>query len=250
MSDALAVGAAPSSALAMITVPRGPAVQQEELLYQLLAGGVAEFRRSGVTLVGGHTIEGPELVVGFFVVAGQRTWPPRGKSRLRVGDDLVLTKALGTGALLAAHMQGRCRAEWFAELISSMTAGNAAAALCADEFALVGVTDVTGFGLAGHLREMLIASDVGADLVLESLWRIPLGRAPGVGSTGAGAAPCPRSPPCGRDRDRRSRACDRPPHDTALTGGTRCNVRRPQWTTQDNTPAGRPGGASPNAWRR
>ena len=175
-SDVFALGAAPWGALAMVTLPVGKPRQQEELLYQLLAGGLEEFRKIGATLVGGHTIEGPQLTVGFMVLAAQVTDPPRTKGGLRAGDRLVLTKALGTGVLLAAHMRARCRASWFGPLVASMLASNGPAAGCVEEFAIAGLTDVTGFGLAGHLLEMLRASDMAAELRLES---IPL--LPGVG---------------------------------------------------------------------
>lgn len=173
LSDALVVGAKPSAALAMVTLPAGPPAQQQELLYQLLAGGSDELRRLDVALVGGHTIEGQELVAGFTVLGGQRVWPPRGKSGARAGDRLILTKPLGTGVLLAAHMQGRCRAGWFTALVASMTAGNMPATACADEFGLTGITDVTGFGLAAHLMEMLVASNVAADLALAQVPLLP-----------------------------------------------------------------------------
>ena len=125
------------------------------------------------TLVGGHTIEGPQLTVGFTMLATQVSDPPRTKGGLRAGDRLVLTKALGTGVLLAAHMRARCRASWFGPLVASMLASNGPAAGCLDEFAVAGLTDVTGFGLAGHLLEMLRASDKAAALRLESIPLLP-----------------------------------------------------------------------------
>jgi selenide,water dikinase len=124
----------------------------------------------GATLVGGHTIEGSPLTIGFTMLAEQ-TAPPRTKGQLRVGDCLVLTKPLGTGVLLAAHSQGRCRAAWFQSLVQTMLVSNQAAASQCDEFDVCGLTDVSGFGLAGHLLEMLRASQVAAEL---SLWAIPV----------------------------------------------------------------------------
>jgi selenide,water dikinase len=143
------------------------------LLYQLLAGSLEEFRRMGATLVGGHTIEGPQLTVGFTVLAAQVSDPPLTKGGLRAGDRLVLTKALGTGVLLAAHMRARCRASWFGPLVASMLASNGPAAGCVKEFEIAALTDVTGFGLAGHLLEMLRASDMAAELHLESIPLLP-----------------------------------------------------------------------------
>ncbi len=163
-SDVFAIGATPFAALAMVTLPVGPERQQEELLHQLLAGSLRELRQMGATLVGGHTIEGPQLTVGFTLLASQTTEPPRTKGRLRAGDALVLTKPIGTGILLAAHMRAECRAPWFTSLVASMLSSNAPAAQCLDRFDVSGLTDVTGFGLGGHLREMLEASGVGAHL--------------------------------------------------------------------------------------
>jgi selenide,water dikinase len=172
-SDAFALGAQPFAALAMVTLPVGEERQQEELLHQLLAGGLREFTKMGATLVGGHTIEGPQLTVGFTLLASQISDPPRTKGRLREGDQLVLTKPLGVGILLAAHMRAECRAEWFTALMASMLKSNQAAARCLDRFDVSGLTDVTGFGLGGHLREMLEASHVGARLDVVALPLLP-----------------------------------------------------------------------------
>jgi selenide,water dikinase len=106
------------------------------------------------------------LTAGFTILADQGHRPLRPKGGLRVGDRLVLTKPLGTGILLAAHMRALCRAEWMTELLQSMLQSNRAAAAVADEFDITGVTDITGFGLAGHLLEMLHASGRAARLEL------------------------------------------------------------------------------------
>lgn len=172
-SDVFALGATPFAALAMVTLPVGPERQQEDLLYQILAGSLRELREMGATLVGGHTIEGPQLTVGFTLLASQTTEPPRTKGRLRSGDALVLTKPLGTGILLAAHMRAECRASWFTALVESMLASNAPAARCLDRFDVSGLTDVTGFGLGGHLREMLEASGVAARLDVDAIPLLP-----------------------------------------------------------------------------
>ena len=171
-SDLFALGASPWAALAMVTLPLGRPRQQEDLLFQVLAGSLAEFRAMGATLVGGHTIEGPQLTVGFTVLGAQdRT--PRIKGGLRAGDRLVVTKPLGTGVLLAAHMQARCRARWFGPLVASMLVSNGPAAECLEPFDVSALTDVTGFGLAGHLLEMLRASDLAADVHLGAVPLLP-----------------------------------------------------------------------------
>jgi selenide,water dikinase len=172
-SDVFALGAQPLAALASATIPVGRPRKQEQLLYELLAGGLEEFRRMGATLVGGHTIEGPQLTIGFTMVADQGDENPLTKSGLRVGDRLILTKPIGTGVLLAAHMQARCEAEWMESLLPTMLLSNRDAASLVDDFDISGLTDVTGFGLAGHLLEMLRASNVGSVLELEALPLLP-----------------------------------------------------------------------------
>lgn len=167
-SDSFATGAKPVGALASVTIPVGTARQQEELLYELLSGALQEFRSMGATLVGGHTIEGPQLTIGFTMLSEQ-TRAPRTKGLLRVGDCLVLTKPLGTGVLLAAHAQARCRADWFQSLVRTMLVSNQLAANLCDEFDIRSLTDISGFGLAGHLLEMLRASNLAAELSLPSI---------------------------------------------------------------------------------
>lgn len=169
-SDCFATGAKPVAALASITIPVGSSNAQEQLLHELLAGALQELKAMNATLAGGHTIEGPQVTVGFTMVAEQRD-PPRTKGKLRAGDALILTKPLGTGVLLAAHVQARCRADWFQSLVESMLHSNQFAAELCEEFSLEALTDVTGFGLAGHLLEMLRAGQLSAELHLS---RVPL----------------------------------------------------------------------------
>lgn len=173
LSDVFAVGARPLVAMAIASIPVGPSRQQEQLLYELLAGGLRELRRAGATLVGGHTIEAEQLTIGYSMLADAGPARPRLKSGLRPGDYLVLTKPLGTGILLAAHMRGQCKAAWMETLVRWLLQSNQQAAELAHKFDLPAVTDVTGFGLAGHLLEMLRASDVAAELNLSSVPLLP-----------------------------------------------------------------------------
>lgn len=164
VSDLDAMNARPFTALALATVPPARGRVQADQLAEMLAGAAATFRDLGVSLAGGHTTEGPQLALGFAVTGHAREDELFRKSGLRPGDSLILTKPLGTGALLAAWMRGACRAEWFDECVRSMLVPSRAAA---EAFAAAGVrgcTDVTGFGLAGHLLEMLDASGVSATL--------------------------------------------------------------------------------------
>jgi selenide,water dikinase len=169
LSDLWAMGSQPLGAMAIVTLPEGAARQQTELLYQLLAGGFRELTSAGATLWGGHTTQGPELTIGYAVAGQLAGEVPFTKGGLRAGDRLILTKPLGTATLLAAHQLSLCRAEWMDELIEQLLQSNAAASRLAREFGVAAATDVTGFGLAGHLFEMLDASRVSARLSLGSL---------------------------------------------------------------------------------
>jgi selenide,water dikinase len=164
VSDLYAMNARPFSALAIATLPyaRGPI--QEAQLYELLSGAVRSLREAGVVLVGGHTTEGAELALGFSVTGHAEAGQLFQKNALQVGDRLILTKPLGSGALLAAWMRGVCRAEWFAELVEFMLVSNRAAAEVFREAGVRACTDITGFGLAGHLLEMLDGSQMSARL--------------------------------------------------------------------------------------
>ncbi len=168
-SDVFAIGAKPIAAIALVTVPLGSPRRQEQVLYETLAGSLHEFRRMGCSLAGGHTIEGPTLTVGYTVLADQGTVSPRTKGQLRPGDKLVLTKPLGSGILLAAHMQALCRGEWMQELLKAMLFSNEHPAAIAERHDISGLTDVTGFGFAGHLLEMLKAANARAEIQLDSV---------------------------------------------------------------------------------
>jgi selenide,water dikinase len=164
VSDIYAMNARPFSALAIATLPyaRGPI--QEAQLYELLSGAVDSFRELGVVLTGGHTTEGPEMALGFSVTGFGEEGRLFQKGRLEVGDQLILTRPLGSGALLAAWMRGECKAEWFDPMLAAMLVPNRRPAEIFVEAGVVACTDVTGFGLAGHLLEMLDASKVSARL--------------------------------------------------------------------------------------
>jgi len=179
LSDLYAAGAQPHSALAMVVVPHGSEKKQTQFLQEILSGALRVLRPVGVPLVGGHTIEGEQATIGFTVlgdIAGdvlsnqpgnkqQRTT----KGGLQSGDLLVLTKPLGTGILLAGHPHALCHADWMQQLVASMLASNRDASLAARDLGIRAVTDITGFGLAGHLAEMTRAANVSAELSLAKL---------------------------------------------------------------------------------
>ncbi len=173
LSDLFASGVRPVAAIAMVTVPQGPPVQQREMVRLLLEGGVQEFGSVSVPIVGGHTVVGAEATVGFTLLGEAEEHSVLRKSGLRLGDRLVLTKPLGTGVLLAGHMRARCRAEWMEPLLEGLLRSNATASQVAQELGLTAVTDVTGFGLAGHLLEMLKASGVSAEIDSQNIPFLP-----------------------------------------------------------------------------
>ena len=130
---------------------------QQRVLYEVMSGAKREFEAMGAAIVGGHTIVGPRMETGFTVVGKTIGDQPIRKGNLKVGDRLFLTKPLGIGVLLAAQMRGQCRSQWYESLIESMLRPQLAYAHIANELAVTAGTDVTGFGLVGHLIEMLSA---------------------------------------------------------------------------------------------
>ncbi|MEL6880752.1 MAG: selenide, water dikinase SelD [Cyanobacteria bacterium J06607_10] len=169
LSDLFAMGATPHNALALTTIPYGNEKIQEETLYQLLSGAMYALGSAKTFLVGGHTTEGSDLSLGFACngwIDPAETWK---KSGLLPGQSLILTKALGTGTLFAADQQKQAKGRWIEAAIASMLLSNQSAFTCLKRHGATACTDVTGFGLAGHLIEMLSASQVGADIDLSAL---------------------------------------------------------------------------------
>ena len=159
LSDCDAMGALPASALALVVVPYGSNRCVEDTLFQLMSGARVALDAAGCTLVGGHTCEGAELGLGFAV----NGVPDGGaaflsKEGMVAGDALILTKPLGTGAVFAGDMRALSRAAEVRECLASMTQSNRAAATELKEHGCTSCTDVTGFGLLGHLAEMCRAS--------------------------------------------------------------------------------------------
>ena len=177
LSDLYAMGAQPWTALAIVSVPFGSKRKMHADLTAMLQGANQVLLDSGCSLVGGHTAEAAEIALGFAVTGLVDSGKILRKSGLQPGDQLILTKPLGTGIVLAGHMRGNARAQWLLAAIESMRMTNALAARIAMEHRPRAGTDVTGFGLAGHLQEMLDASGVGAVLRLEAIPALPGARA-------------------------------------------------------------------------
>ena len=170
LSDLYASGARPLSALASITLPFSSPPIQERELKQLLAGALHQFAQADCQLRGGHSLQGQELNIGF-VVNGSPISATDGflaKNGLKVGDHLLLTKPLGTGVLFAGHMQLKVDGRHIQAAVESMLQSNAKAAQLAVQHGASACTDVTGFGLLGHLLEML-APDQGVELLLDTI---------------------------------------------------------------------------------
>lgn len=175
LSDLHAMGARPWTALAIAAVPYGPAGKMRADLSAMLRGASEILRRDGCALVGGHSGEAEEAALGFAVCGLAEPEAITRKSGLRPGDALILTKPLGTGIVLAGHMRGLTRASWLAAALRTMCRTNAAAARVLREHGVTACTDVTGFGLAGHLSEMTLASSVAA-----TIWRDAVPALPGA----------------------------------------------------------------------
>ena len=169
LSDIWAMGARPYGAMAMVQIQEGHTRQQTDLLYQVLSGALHEFSKADVELLGGHTTEAAELTVGFTVLGSLDGGSPLRKEGLTEGDGLILTKPLGTGALLAGIPQAVTRGVWADQMLTSMLKSNQHAARIARAHNCVALTDITGFGLAGHLLEMLDASRVDATVRLSDV---------------------------------------------------------------------------------
>jgi selenide, water dikinase len=186
LNDIFAMGGTPLHALAVAMVPFGPTVKTEETLFQLLAGARACLDREKVALVGGHSAEGAEVALGFSVFGAVAPDRILRKAGLRPGNALILSKPIGTGILFAAVMRGRAGAASIARAIAGMRQSARAAAQIFAAHDATAMTDVTGFGLAGHLGEMLKASRVTGELDLAAIPLYPGARglaADGIVST-------------------------------------------------------------------
>lgn len=173
LSDLYAMGATPWTALAIAAVPYASSSKMRAELSAMLQGASDVLQADGCALIGGHSAEAAEAALGFSVTGLVEPGRVLRKGGLRPGDRLILTKPLGTGIVLAGHMRGNARAQWLLAAIESMRETNATAARIALPHQPHAATDITGFGLAGHLLEMLAASDVSAVLRLEDIPVLP-----------------------------------------------------------------------------
>ena len=169
LSDLFAMGAEAQSALAVATVPYGIERKVEDTVRQLMAGAMNVLEDANASLVGGHTSEGLELALGFSAHGLIEKDRIIRKSGMNPGDLLILTKALGTGTLFAADMQQKAKGRWVQGAIESMLISNRVAASLLYQHGATACTDITGFGLLGHLVEMIRPSNVDVDICLNEL---------------------------------------------------------------------------------
>lgn len=173
LGDVFAMGAEAQSATAVATVPYGIESKVEDTVFQMMSGAVEVLNEAGCALVGGHTGEGKELALGFAVNGLIDPDKVMSKGGLHAGDVLLLTKPIGTGTLFAAHARLEAKGRWIDAALASMVQSNKPAADCLVRFGARACTDVTGFGLLGHLVEMTRPSGVDAELDLTAIPILP-----------------------------------------------------------------------------
>ena len=159
LSDVYAMGGTPITALAIVCFPDGGDL---EVLERILAGGLSKMVEAGCTVVGGHSVRDPEIKFGYSVTGSIDPQRILANSAARPGDALIFTKCLGTGVISTAIKRDLADPGWIAAATRSMTTLNRTAAevITRKEFDVHACTDITGFGLAGHAREMAIGSKV------------------------------------------------------------------------------------------
>jgi len=171
LGDIFAMGAEAQSATAIATVPSGLEAKVEDTVFQMMSGALEVLNAADCALVGGHTGEGRELALGFAIngLVDEDMHAVMRKGGMRPGDVLILTKPIGTGTLFAAHARLEARGRWIDAALLSMTQSNRLGAQCLREHGATACTDLTGFGLLGHLVEMTRPSAVDAEIDLPAL---------------------------------------------------------------------------------
>lgn len=169
LSDIFAMGADAQSAMAIATIPYGIESQVEDQLFQTMSGALHVLNASNTALVGGHSSEGAELSFGLSVTGLADREQVMRKSGMAEGNILVLTKALGTGTLFAADMRLKAKGRWIDAALESMLLSNQAAGFCMHRHGATACTDVTGFGLLGHMVEMTRSSGKSVEINLDAL---------------------------------------------------------------------------------
>ena len=159
LSDVYAMGGRPLTSLALVCFPDKADL---EILERILAGGLSKMIEAGCTVIGGHSIRDDETKFGYSVTGLIHPKKVLTNAGAKPGDALIFTKALGTGVISTAIKKGKAEPAWIDAAIQSMTTLNKQAAdvISKAEYRVHAMTDVTGFGLIGHAREMALASNV------------------------------------------------------------------------------------------
>jgi selenide,water dikinase len=169
LSDVYAMGGTPLTALQYLAWPRDKL--DFDLAGDVIAGGLEVMQKASCTVVGGHSIDSPEPTYGFAVTGVVEAGAYFPNSRAAVGDTLILTKPLGVGIITTAIKREKCSPDVARAAIDTMTTLNDLAGSSLAPAGAHAATDVTGFGLLGHLREMCLASGMGAEV---SMHRVPV----------------------------------------------------------------------------
>jgi selenide,water dikinase len=170
LSDVYAMGGRPLSSLALVCFPEKGDL---EILERILAGGLSKMMEAGCTIIGGHSIRDEETKFGYSVTGLIHPKKILANKGARPGDALLLTKAIGTGVISTAIKKEKAKSAWVDAAVASMTTLNKRAAdvLAGKPYRVHAMTDITGFGLIGHAREIALASDVSFRI---SASRVPL----------------------------------------------------------------------------
>jgi selenide,water dikinase len=169
LSDVYAMGGTPKTAMNLVAFP--VKTMNLEVLRRIIQGGVDKMAEAQVVLIGGHSIEDHELKYGLSVTGFVHPQRVLTKKNLRPGDRLVLTKALGTGIVNTAIKAGMADPQLTEHVTRLMARLNRDAAAIMSQFDVGACTDVTGFGLLGHLAEMVCGSGRGVRILAE---RVPM----------------------------------------------------------------------------
>ena len=186
LSDVYAMGGTPFLALAIVGMPVGKL--PVEVVQEILAGGASVCATAGIPVAGGHSIDSPEPSYGLVALGIVDPARVMRNSTAQAGDQLILTKRLGVGIYSAALKRQQLNEASYREMIASTTQLNAVGADLAGMAGVHAVTDVTGFGLLGHLLEMCRSSSLGADVTFEQVPVFPGARTLAQEGIGTGAA--------------------------------------------------------------
>lgn len=171
LNDIFAMGASASTAMAMVTLPQSEENILRSDLLQMLLGSVHVLNKANTRLIGGHTGEASDVSLGFTINGFIEEKTLLRKKGMKDKDHLILTKPLGTGLLFAAHMRGKASSASISNALNMMLQSNQHAANSLKDFQINACTDISGYGLLGHLLEMARVSEV--DVTLD-LSRIPI----------------------------------------------------------------------------